>query len=61
MLLLMTFILLLMKVAPFGIFCLVTARFGKAQAEGNFVDLLRIQAGYMSTVLVGLHRDGARA
>ncbi len=51
---LMTFVLLLMRVAPIGIFCLVTARFGKAQAEGNFLELIRVQAGYMSTVLVGL-------
>ena len=29
---LLSFILLLMKLAPFGIFCLVTARFGEAQA-----------------------------
>ena len=32
---LLSFILLLMKLAPFGIFCLVTARFGEAQAGGN--------------------------
>ena len=35
---LMSFVLLLMKVAPIGIFCLVTSRFGEAQAEGEFVD-----------------------
>ena len=33
---LMSFIMLLMKFAPIGIFCLVTARFGKAQADGQF-------------------------
>ena len=38
---LMSFILLLMKLAPLGIFCLVTARFGEAQAKGNLVDVLR--------------------
>ena len=33
----LSFILLLMKVAPLGIFCLVTARFGQAQLEGEAV------------------------
>ncbi len=51
---LMSFILLLMKVAPFGIFCLVAARFGAAQAEGEFLELLKTLAGYMATVLIGL-------
>jgi hypothetical protein len=48
---LMSFILLLMKLAPFGIFCLVAARFGKAQMEGQFVALIQVQAYYMLTVL----------
>ena len=51
---LMSFILLLMKLAPLGIFCLVTARFGEAQAEGNLVDVLRQTGAYFSTVLAGL-------
>ncbi len=51
---LMNFILLLMKIAPLGIFCLVTARFGHAQAGGKFMTLLQTQAGYMMTVLIGL-------
>ncbi|MBT4865469.1 MAG: dicarboxylate/amino acid:cation symporter [Planctomycetaceae bacterium] len=51
---LMNFIMLLMKVAPIGIFCLVTARFGMAQMEGQFLDLLETLAGYMATVLIGL-------
>lgn len=51
---LMSFILLLMKLAPIGIFCLVAARFGKAQMEGQFLALIRVQAGYMLTVLSGL-------
>ena len=51
---LMSFILLLMKVAPFGIFCLVAARFGAAQASGEFLGLLKTLAGYMATVLIGL-------
>jgi Na+/H+-dicarboxylate symporter len=51
---LLAFILLLMKVAPLGIFCLVTARFGEAQAEGNLVEVLRQTGAYFSTVLAGL-------
>ena len=51
---LLSFILLLMKVAPVGIFCLVTARFGEAQAEGNLLDVLRQTGAYFSTVLAGL-------
>lgn len=51
---LMSFILLLMKLAPLGIFCLVAARFGKAQLEGQFVALIQVQAYYMLTVLSGL-------
>jgi Na+/H+-dicarboxylate symporter len=51
---LMQFILLLMKVAPLGIFCLVTARFGKAQADGKFLHLLQVQMYYIATVLIGL-------
>jgi Na+/H+-dicarboxylate symporter len=51
---LMTFIMLLMKVAPLGIFCLVTARFGKAQADGKFFELLQAQFYYILTVLIGL-------
>ena len=37
---LLNFILLLMKLAPIGIFCLVTARFGEARAEGRFLEVL---------------------
>ena len=51
---LMSFIMLLMKVAPIGIFCLVAARFGIAQMEALFLDLLGTLAGYMATVLIGL-------
>jgi Na+/H+-dicarboxylate symporter len=51
---LMSFILLLMKLAPLGIFCLVAARFGKAQLEGQFLHLLKVQSYYMATVLSGL-------
>ena len=51
---LMSFILLLMKLAPVGIFCLVTARFGEAQAEGNLLGVLRQTGAYSLTVLTGL-------
>jgi len=51
---LMNFILLLMKLAPLGIFCLVAARFAKAQMDGQFITLLKTQAWYMATVLIGL-------
>ena len=51
---LMSFILLLMKLAPIGIFCLVAARFGKAQLEGQFIELIRVLSYYMLTVLAGL-------
>ena len=51
---LISFILLLMKVAPLGIFCLVTARFGEAQAEGKFLEVLSQTGWYVLTVLVGL-------
>lgn len=51
---LMAFVMLLMKVAPFGIFCLVTARFGEAQAAGELGDVIRQTGWYMITVLTGL-------
>ncbi len=51
---LLNFILLLMKLAPIGIFCLVTARFGEARAEGRFLEVLGQTGGYFGTVLLGL-------
>lgn len=51
---LMNFILLLMKVAPLGIFCLVAGRFGEAQANGEFIAELQQAAWYVATVLTGL-------
>ncbi len=51
---LMQFILLLMKLAPLGIFCLVAARFAKAQLDGQFLTLLKTQAWYTTSVIVGL-------
>ena len=51
---LLSFILMLMKLAPFGIFCLVTARFGEAQAGGNLGAVLQQTGAYFGTVLAGL-------
>lgn len=51
---LMSFILLLMKLAPVGIFCLVAARFSHAQLDGQFLGLLQTQAWYMTSVISGL-------
>jgi Na+/H+-dicarboxylate symporter len=51
---LLSFVLLLMRVAPLGIFCLVAARFGQAQSEGNLLDVIQQTGLYVVTVLVGL-------
>ncbi len=51
---LLSFILLLMKTAPLGIYCLVAARFGEAQAEGRFLEVLSQTGWYVATVLLGL-------
>ena len=50
----MSFVLLLMKVAPLGIFCLVAYRFGKAEAEGEFGAVVSQTGWYIATVLLGL-------
>ncbi len=50
----MSFILLIMKLAPVGIFCLVTARFGQAQSDGKLLETLSQTGLYSLTVLVGL-------
>jgi Na+/H+-dicarboxylate symporter len=47
-----------MKLAPLGIFCLVAARFAKAQLDGQFLALLKTQAWYMTSVLSGLAIHG---
>jgi Na+/H+-dicarboxylate symporter len=51
---LISFVLLLMKVAPIGIFCLVASRFGEAQAEGEFLQVLNQLGLYVVTVIAGL-------
>ncbi len=50
----MSFVMLLMKISPLGIFCLVAARFGEAQLSGNLLATLKQMGWYMSTVLAGL-------
>ncbi len=51
---LMALVMLLMYVAPIGIFCLIASQFGRAQAEGKFMDILQKTGWYSMTVLVGL-------
>ena len=51
---LLSFIMLLMKLAPVGIFCLVAARFGEAQVEGELLQVLEETGLYMVAVLTGL-------
>lgn len=48
------FVLLLMKVAPLGIFCLVAGRFAAEMVEGRFVSTIQLVWWYSVTVLVGL-------
>ncbi len=55
---LMDFVLLLMKIAPVGIFCLVAARFGEANAEGTLLAELKSVGKYMTAVLSGLAIHG---
>ncbi len=51
---LMKFVLLLMKIAPIGIFCLVASRFGEAHASGKFWQELSQIGWYFGTVIAGL-------
>ena len=50
----MSFVMMLMNIAPIGIFCLVASKFGIAQAEGKFLDVISETAGFIFTVLAGL-------
>ncbi len=50
----MSFVMLLMKLAPIGIFCLIAARFGEAQTEGKFVETIAKTGWFVLTVLIGL-------
>ena len=51
---LLNFVMLLMKFAPLGIFCLVASNFGEAFAEGTFVSTIKNLAAYLFVVLGGL-------
>jgi solute carrier family 1 (high affinity glutamate transporter) protein 1 len=51
---LLSFVLLLMRVAPVGIFCLVAARFGQARVEGELLEVVQNTGWYVVTVLTGL-------
>ena len=50
----MSFVMMLMNIAPIGIFCLVASKFGIAQAEGKFLAVISETAGFIFTVLAGL-------
>lgn len=50
----MSFVMLLMKFAPLGIFCLVAASFGSFFLEGDAWAKIASLGWYMATVLVGL-------
>ena len=51
---LMGFVLLVMRIAPLGIFCLVVGKFGEAALKGEFFDQLRELAWYAATVMSGM-------
>lgn len=55
---LMDFVLMLMKFAPLGIFCLVAAQFGQANADGQLGEEIRSVSKYMASVLTGLALHG---
>lgn len=50
----MNFVMLLMKFAPIGIFCLVASSFGQFFLDGNAATKIASLGWYMATVLVGL-------
>jgi len=51
---LMKFVLLVMNLAPIGIFCLVAGRFGEATTSGTFYAELQKTGAYTLTVILGL-------
>ncbi|QDS93061.1 Proton glutamate symport protein [Roseimaritima multifibrata] len=51
---LLQFVMLLMKIAPLGIFCLVAARFGEAQLAGQFAQEIKQIGWYFGAVIAGL-------
>ena len=50
----LSFVMLLMRAAPLGIFCLVAGRFGSEMIGGTFVKTLQLVWWYSVTVVVGL-------
>ncbi len=50
----LAFVMLLMRIAPLGIFCLVAGRFGLEMVNERFVETIRLVWSYSLTVLVGL-------
>lgn len=50
----MSFVMLLMNLAPIGIFCLIASNFGEANAKGELWEVLSQSAMFIVTVLVGL-------
>lgn len=50
----LNFIMLLMKIAPIGIFCLIASNFGKAFANGTFARDMASLSSYMVVVFGGL-------
>ncbi len=51
---LMAFVMLLMKIAPLGIFCLVTSKLGDAIAKGGLWGIFTSLGWFILTVLTGL-------
>src|SRR5690606_20618112 len=50
----LSFVMLLMRVAPLGIFCLVAGRFGREMLGGTFLETLKLVWWYSVTVVLGL-------
>jgi solute carrier family 1 (high affinity glutamate transporter) protein 1 len=51
---LMSFVMLLMNIAPIGIFCLVASKFGQANLDGKLAAMAGQQGSYVLTILLGL-------
>jgi len=51
---LMSFVMLLMHIAPIGIFCLVASKFGQANLDGDLAKMAGQQGLYLLTIIVGL-------
>ena len=55
---LLAFVLVLMWVAPLGIFCLVAGQFGEQAADGTLGETLKQTGWYSAAVLIGLGLHG---